>query len=505
MSQAGVFGTGGSGGMGILTITGDGGGAIGPDGGGNVNLLGGFGIDVTGDPGTNTLTIDVQDIFADTYDTDSGSAMAAAGVLNIFGGENINTSGSGNTVTINLNRTIFWPDTNSTGTEGVIYLDSERFLHSGGSSMQESVFLGQGAGNFTNTGLGNIGVGHNALGLSLSSGEHNIAVGSAALIRINSGSRNIGIGPGTLETCQTESDMIAIGYSALTNLTIGNLSNIAIGTGAMAANTIANGNIAIGYRSMYTSNDSDFNIAIGYESLISSGNNGNYNIVLGNNYNPGNDPANRGASSYNGSESSNIIINNNGVNGESNTIRIGTTGSGDTNQNRCFIAGIHGVNPTSNPGRPVIISPDDQLGSLAAMSNGQLMIGSTGADPVIANLTAGTGISITNGAGSITISSSGSDVLTYTAVNSSPYVVLSTDQFLGVDCSGGPITIQLPNAPSAGRVFYIKDSTGNANTNNITVTTVGGAVTIDGSTSYAMNTQYAAINVLFDGSTYQIF
>jgi C1q domain len=48
------------------------------------------------------------------------------------------------------------------------------------------------------------------------------------------------------------------------------------------------------------------------------------------------------------------------------------------------------------------------LTSLAAATDGQLPIGSTGANPVIATLTAGSGISITNGAGSITIASSGS-------------------------------------------------------------------------------------------------
>ena len=40
--------------------------------------------------------------------------------------------------------------------------------------------------------------------------------------------------------------------------------------------------------------------------------------------------------------------------------------------------------------------------------NGQTFIGSTGVNPVAATLTAGTGISVTNGAGSITIASSGS-------------------------------------------------------------------------------------------------
>lgn len=41
-------------------------------------------------------------------------------------------------------------------------------------------------------------------------------------------------------------------------------------------------------------------------------------------------------------------------------------------------------------------------------TNGQTFIGSTGNNPVAATLTAGTGISIVNGAGSITISGSGS-------------------------------------------------------------------------------------------------
>lgn len=42
------------------------------------------------------------------------------------------------------------------------------------------------------------------------------------------------------------------------------------------------------------------------------------------------------------------------------------------------------------------------------LTNGQLMIGSTGAAPVLANLNAGTGIAIVNGPGSITISNTGS-------------------------------------------------------------------------------------------------
>jgi hypothetical protein len=47
------------------------------------------------------------------------------------------------------------------------------------------------------------------------------------------------------------------------------------------------------------------------------------------------------------------------------------------------------------------------LGSTAAATNGQLLIGASSGAPVAANLTAGAGIGVTNGSGSITISNSG--------------------------------------------------------------------------------------------------
>jgi hypothetical protein len=47
------------------------------------------------------------------------------------------------------------------------------------------------------------------------------------------------------------------------------------------------------------------------------------------------------------------------------------------------------------------------LTSTTAATNGQLLIGSTGAAPVKTTLTAGTGVSVTNGAGSITIANTG--------------------------------------------------------------------------------------------------
>lgn len=58
-----------------------------------------------------------------------------------------------------------------------------------------------------------------------------------------------------------------------------------------------------------------------------------------------------------------------------------------------------------------------------ALTNGQLLVGSTGADPVATTLTAGTGVSVTNGAGSITVANTG--VLTFAVSTTSSGVTVT--------------------------------------------------------------------------------
>lgn len=86
----------------------------------------------------------------------------------------------------------------------------------------------------------------------------------------------------------------------------------------------------------------------------------------------------------------------------------------------------------------------------------------------------------------------------------SPYTVTASDYFISCDSTLGPITILLPNAPSTNRQFIIKDRTGTAATNNVTVTTVGGVVSIDGVVSWVFDENYESVEMLFNTS-YQIF
>lgn len=100
---------------------------------------------------------------------------------------------------------------------------------------------------------------------------------------------------------------------------------------------------------------------------------------------------------------------------------------------------------------------------------------------------------------------SGTLILNYTSVTSGPYVVQATDSFLGVVISTTGITIELPNAPTIGRVYVVKDVDGLSPLHNITVTTVGGTVDIDGATTFIINSSFEAVQLLFNGTEYLIF
>ncbi len=132
------------------------------------------------------------------------------------------------------------------------------------------------------------------------------------------------------------------------------------------------------------------------------------------------------------------------------------------------------------------------------------------APPTAGNInTVGDGVTINvtgnPGTSTLTFASTGVFQVNYTRVNTTPYVVLPTDVFLGVDVLAIPITIRLPNLPTAGRVYMVKDIFGNCANNNIIITTVGGITLIDGAASFTMNTNFESVMIVFDGIFYAIF
>lgn len=149
----------------------------------------------------------------------------------------------------------------------------------------------------TSDALGNTIIGNSAGNPGISGGT-NTAVGTTSLNALTSGTTNTAIGWASQLFVDSGSANTSCGTGCLTSLTSGG-SNTALGNGVFAR---VGGNITTG----------SFNIGIGSDA--------------GSNY-------------ATGTESSNILINNNGVNGESNIIKIGTFGSGAGQQNATFLFG----------------------------------------------------------------------------------------------------------------------------------------------------------------------
>lgn len=87
----------------------------------------------------------------------------------------------------------------------------------------------------------------------------------------------------------------------------------------------------------------------------------------------------------------------------------------------------------------------------------------------------------------------------------SPYTVLATDFYISVDCSGGVVSLLFPNTTTQFRRWIVKDRTGSSSTFNISLTTVGGSVTIDGQTTYKINSNEASVQLLWNGTSYEVY
>lgn len=114
--------------------------------------------------------------------------------------------------------------------------------------------------------------------------------------------------------------------------------------------------------------------------------------------------------------------------------------------------------------------------------------------------TSGIAIQLTSGGSIVTSPGSFS---TFEVVNVSADLIISpsdTFVYLIVDTTATRnITLPLANAVSSGRVYLLKDASGQSNTNNITVTAAG-SDTIDGGATLTINSNLSTTMLVTNGS-----
>lgn len=192
--------------------------------------------------------------------------------------------------------------------------------------------------------------------------------------------------------------------------------------------------------------------------------------------------------------------------------------AGNVQINRLIVQTI----PTLTSNRNVYINSSGYITGTASPTNGELLIGKTGDAPQLASLTAGTGITITPGAGSITIAATGnvSGVQTITgtanqviASSSTGDVTLSMPSNVTINAltvsgltpkaevytgTGGLIKTTTPT--TAGNILI--GSTGNAPVYG--TITGGNGITITGSALNTINTGNAGVTSITQGTVYGV-
>lgn len=219
--------------------------------------------------------------------------------------------------------------------EGV-YSDSSNNVAAGPSPFgalttgTNNVAVGPGMFNDVTSGFNNTAIGHNALWVN-NTGDNNSAGGEGALLSSSTGSDNTAFGQHSLFDSTDASDNAAFGQLALSADTASD--NSALGQDALTADTSGTGNAAFGYTAGQSITTGSYNTTLGWDA----------------------------GSALTGAATGDIDVGNNGVAGDSWTLRIGTVGKTDN----AYIAGIDNTS-IPGPASTVMVNSNGQLGTAIA-------------------------------------------------------------------------------------------------------------------------------------------
>ncbi len=244
-------------------------------------------------------------------------------------------------------------------------------IASTGSTVTGNTGVTATTGNVTAT-AGALVAGTNVTLPATSSTAGNVLINAQRVLHNYGSATNIFVGALAGNYTLTATNTTGVGRSVFASLTSG-IQNTSLGD--LSSNLMSNGanNASFGFAAANAITSGSQNTSFGGESNTTL-QTGSYNTSIG--Y--------RAGFSYTGAESSNILINNLGLAGESNVMRLGTSGSSAYQVNKCYLAGVNGVTVT---GTAVLCATDGQLGTIASSERYKENIKNIQDDVSILNLT----------------------------------------------------------------------------------------------------------------------
>lgn len=448
----------------------------------------------------------------------TGASLSSAGIFDL--------NQSGSIIRLQGANFAFYPNTDSTATGasiaiGVSALSTQNAAGSaaynnvaigyqaaaGGTlttAAIKNVLIGFQAANSLTSGAANVVIGYQAAtsGTALQSGGSNVIIGSLAhTSSASSGScvvigQNSSVAGNSVSIGQGSSanggSSVVIGLGAndgsnsgavLVGASAGNASNgtqaTGIGLSALNSSTGA-GNTAVGNTAAKFVSSGANNVAVGFQALLGiTGTKvtGAGNVAVGKD----------AALAFQGVAANNVCI---GI----------STGSvaAFTGVNNVIIGPSVCSTTLVTGGSNIYIGASSAIDATSSSTSNELKIGNSSTPVISATAINSTPVITLGGAttiSGITTTSSGR-IFKVTDVTSTPYTVLSSDYFLAVK-KASTVAITLPTAPANGTRYEVKDVSGAAGANAITISR-GGSDTIDGATTAVINTNYGALTFTYN-------
>lgn len=403
-------------------------------------LTAGAGVGIANAPGS--ITISAGASVPTTFNTDAGAATPALNILQVLGGTNVGTTGAGSTVTVNLDSSLTGIDNITTTT---------------GAALRTGVVAGNTTllQAYNNTGASYSTFGTLTAGLTPTFDlAGSTTIGTAYPYRVGGNDVSIADGGTSLSTLPTDGQLL-VGNTAGNNYVLATLTP---GTGIGVAN--AGGSITIsGTAAVPLSFPTDSGTATPAVNALTVSGGTNLNSA-------------GAASTVTLNLDSALTAIDSITTTTGGSLRTGTS-AGNTTLLRAY--DVDGVayktfatltannTPTMDLDTAVTIGTaypyraggtdvavaDGGTGVSTAPTNGQLLIGSTGVGYTVASLTAGANITITPGAGSISIAAA-SGGPTWSEETGSTIAVLMGHAYI---CNRGTlITATLPATATIGTV-----------------------------------------------------